>query len=157
LVGRRQRCLRQWLSVTAPEDMEQRAQMVRVTWKHSWEPVETLKDDPELLRMLTKLSAERRVRNALPPLRLYGARRDAHLTPLAQQGCHPDAGQGTRAYDSALRLASIEYNPINPDRDSAPPGQYANCVCDSAPAHVPVRSMRWASSACPSVPSKDSL
>ena len=109
--------------------------MARLTWEDSWEPVETLNDNPVLLNMLTKFCTEQRARHALPPLRLFGARRDAHLTPLAQQGCHSDDEQRTWACDRVLKLTTIEHKPVNPDRDIQT-GRYAiyvgNCAPDDA-------------------------
>ena len=64
--------------------------------------METLKDNPKLLQMLTEFSRAQWARNALPPVRLYGPRWDAHLPPLAQQGCYPDEKQ--RACSKTTRL-----------------------------------------------------
>ena len=114
-------------------DTVSRSDMVQVKWVDSWEPVETLQDNPRLVKMLTEFSKEQWARNALPPLRLFGKRRDAHLSPLAQQGCYPDEGQRARVYDCALKLTTLEYNPVNPDRDIVPQGRYTICVDGFAP------------------------
>ena len=51
-----------------------RSDMVQVKWADSWDPVDTLRDNPQLIKMLTEFSKGQWARNALPPLRLFGKR-----------------------------------------------------------------------------------